>query len=121
MYKALFSGDRRWTDPAPVQRELERLEREFGRSNVVIITGKARGLDQLAAKLAKQRGIHVAEVQALWETYYKGAGPIRNAVMLAFEPDEVIGFHPDIENSKGTKHMVELGRKAGVLVKVVDG
>ena len=52
-----------------------------------------------------------------WELYGKGAGPIRNAYMLASEPvDEVWAFATggDIWHSPGTLNMCAQALKAGV-------
>ena len=35
------------------------------------------------------------------------------------KPSLVLAFHDDIENSKGTKHMVKIAREAGVEVRIV--
>jgi beta-phosphoglucomutase-like phosphatase (HAD superfamily) len=69
---------------------------------------------------AQERSVHVAEIKALWSTRRKGAGPQRNAAMLALEPDEVIAFHEDIAASRGTADMVRRARKAGIKVRVVS-
>jgi hypothetical protein len=36
-------------------------------------------------------------------------------------PDLVLAFHPCIEQARGTRHMVEIARKAGVEVRLVTG
>ncbi len=36
-------------------------------------------------------------------------------------PDLVLAFHPCLEQARGTRHMVEIARKAGVEVRVVTG
>jgi hypothetical protein len=38
--------------------------------------------------------------------------------MLRQNPDLVLAFHPDITASKGTSHMVNIARAAGVKVEV---
>lgn len=78
----------------------------------ILIHGNAKGADSLAALWALQRGIHAASVPALWGTHGKSAGPKRNAAMLLLGPDAVIAF----PGGRGTAHMVEASRKAGVRI-----
>ena len=63
-------------------------------------------------------GFAVRSYPADWTTYGKAAGPIRNKVMLDQGLDIVIAFHPDIEQSKGTRHMVSIARAKGITVEV---
>src|SRR5580704_17502390 len=107
MYKVLFSGDRNWSDRQLVIDELDRLAHIYKPHKIIVIAGKAKGLDTIVEEEAEKRGIHVAGVRALWDVYLKAAGPMRNAVMGSLDPDEVICYHDDIENSKGTKDMKE--------------
>jgi len=39
--------------------------------------------------------------------------------MLGLQPDELIAFHIDIKNSKGTKDMVKQAEKLGIPTRVV--
>jgi hypothetical protein len=119
MYKVLVCGDRNWVNPIPIERELRKLIRRHGANNLIIIEGKAPGADQLAGFWARSLNIHVVEVQALWDTRYRSAGPQRNDVMLALGPDEVVAFHQHLPKSKGTKDMVKKSRNAGVKTRVV--
>lgn len=69
----------------------------------VLIHGGARGADKLAGGWAKKRGIHVAVVEAQWETKGRhAAGPLRNEAMLWLRPDAVIAF----PGGNGTADMV---------------
>lgn len=112
-----MTGDRNWTDEAAVARAL------FGTfalngddPDCIVISGMARGADTHAATWARNFGTLVP-FPAYWDDYGKAAGPIRNAQMLEEgQPDVVLAFHNDLENSKGTKHMVNIARKAGVPV-----
>ena len=85
-----------------------------------IIHGGAKGADSIAGETAQALGFKVVEFPANWSQYGKGAGPKRNQEMLNQKPDLVLAFHPDLSRSKGTKHMVEIARKAGVPVEVFD-
>jgi hypothetical protein len=81
----------------------------------LVIAGACRGADFLAVKAAKVCSIPYVEFPADWQTFGKAAGPIRNTVMLKEgKPDFALIFHPDIDSSKGSKHMLLLLKKAGV-------
>jgi hypothetical protein len=74
----------------------------------------------MARKLAERIGWDVIKVPADWTKYGKAAGPIRNQEMLDMDPDLVLAFHSDLDNSKGTKDMVARARKKGVKVIVIS-
>lgn len=78
----------------------------------VIIEGGAKGADRLARFYGVQNGIHVATVNAQWDTYGKAAGHKRNAAMLALKPDYCVAF----PGGRGTQSMVDMCKKHGVPV-----
>ena len=101
--RVLVSGDRDWDDPEAIRRELSKLP-----SDTIIIHGAARGADSLADDVAKELGFERDPYPALWEKYYKAAGPIRNQQMIdEGKPDLILAFHPNIQESKGTKDMIK--------------
>ena len=113
--KVLVCGDRNWTDEAKIKKRLKKFK-----DPITVIQGGARGADSLAGVVASNLGFDVVEVPAEWETYGRAAGPIRNQVMLDMDPDLVIAFHSDLDNSKGTADMVRRSRKKGIAVEVVE-
>jgi hypothetical protein len=115
--RVLVSGARAWADLEPIRRELAPLP-----AGSVVIHGDANGADRLAAQVAGELGLEVLACPAEWSRYGKRAGLVRNQTMLAeHRPDLILAFHPDIEQARGTKHMVTIARKAGVPVRVVAG
>lgn len=80
-----------------------------------LIEGGAKGADKLAKDWARKNKITVIEVQALWTKFGNRAGPIRNQLMLDYNPDAVIAF----PGNTGTANMIYIARKAGI--KVYDG
>ena len=81
----------------------------------IIIEGEAKGADSLARDCSIKYGLEVEKYPADWNTYGRGAGPIRNKQMLIEgKPDIIIGYSKDIKTSKGTKNMLTQGIKAGV-------
>ena len=69
----------------------------------MIIQGGANGADRLAKEWAKARGIHHAEVEALWDIFSKPAGSKRNAAMLILRPAYCVAF----PGGTGTNDMVK--------------
>ena len=111
----LICGDRDWWEMMPIVRVIDLLP-----EGTTVIHGAARGADAIAGTIAKNRGLTVLSFPAEWTRYHKGAGPIRNKQMLdKGKPDLVIYFHHALEDSKGTKNMVTIARKAGI--SVLDG
>jgi hypothetical protein len=86
-----------------------------GHATVCIVHGGARGTDTSAERWAKVRGISSQVVRIKrsdWKKYGLGAGPMRNAKMLALKPDVVIAF----PGGNGTKDMIKQARAANVRV-----
>lgn len=84
--------------------------------NTLIIHGACKGVDMTADKVARKSGFHISSVPADWKTYGRAAGPIRNKQMLDMGADAVYAFHQDIENSKGTKDMVNCARERNTCI-----
>jgi phosphoglycolate phosphatase-like HAD superfamily hydrolase len=122
LYKVLMFGARDWSDPRPIRRELRKLIKTHGTTNLVIIEGEcpSGGADLLARIEAERANVHVVRVPALWQTRYRGAGPQRNRIMAMLDPDEGIGFHPDIKKSKGTKDMANRLKRAGIPYRILE-
>lgn len=101
--KVIACGSRNWIDKDRITYILENLP-----ANTIIIEGGARGADAICRIVAKKLEFETITENAEWEKYGKVAGPIRNRAMIdKYQPiDQVIAFHNDIDNSKGTKDMV---------------
>jgi hypothetical protein len=119
MYKpflrVLICGDRSWTNRGIIKeavlKVLQTNDIEY------IIEGGANGADRLGRSVAEEIGIPVDTYYAKWQMYGKAAGRIRNKEMLnKGKPTLVLAFHNNIQNSKGTKNMIEIAVKAGVKV-----
>ena len=86
-----------------------------------IVHGGCRGADIMAARIGHGMGHTHKPCFADWRTHGKAAGPIRNQAMLDEHPEIelVIAFHDDVENSRGTKHMIGLARERGIKVEIL--
>ena len=116
LHKVLICGEREYRAGYTqiVKREIRRRVTAHGRDNLLVIEGGAPGVDTLAKLAAKKQGVHVAEVEALWDIFHKGAGPKRNKVMAALEPHEVLAIHFTIEQSVGTALMLDIAESLGI-------
>ena len=86
------------------------------RTDVEIVSGTARGADQLGERYAIERGLPVKQFPADWDRYGKSAGYKRNAQMAEYADAAVIFWDG---TSRGSKHMIELAKAKGLRVRVV--
>jgi len=111
--RILVCGGRDFTDEAHVHRELDFIDDDVCYISS-LIEGGATGVDRFARNWAIKRKRPYKTFHANWTKYGKKAGYIRNAEMLKKGvPDLVIAF----KGGAGTKMMIELAEKAGVLVE----
>lgn len=114
--RVLVCGSRDWFDKDKIKQELENLEKV-----TMLIHGACRGVDILAAQVAKELNIEIKEFPANWKLYGLSAGPKRNQQMLdEGKPDYVLAFHDDIKSSKGTKDMISRVIKSGINYKIIS-
>lgn len=115
MYTILISGDRNWSDFTKIRTVLTQTIGTRPLEEIVIVHGDAKGADKIGGWIAKDMGIPVDNIFAYpadWNKHGKAAGPIRNEHMLKMhEVDIVLAFHSNIEDSKGTKHMISCAMK----------
>lgn len=118
--RVLVCGSRDFNDYKKLEEELDEWRfKDQGREYTSLIHGAARGADRLAGIYGKSLGIPVLSFPADWNKHGRAAGPIRNEQMLSEgKPDIVFAFWDG--KSIGTKHMIDISRKAGVRVKVVE-
>ena len=81
-----------------------------------VLTGGARGADQLGYRWAWKHTIKHQLFRAEWERFGKSAGVRRNHVM-AQAGDVLVAFH--VHNSPGTAHMIACMRALGKPVVVI--
>lgn len=81
-----------------------------------IVTGGAKGVDELAKAYALTNNIPHKEFLPDWERYGKGAGPKRNRKMAVYG-DALLAIWD--YNSRGTMNMVDNMRWEGKPIKIV--
>jgi hypothetical protein len=115
--KVLICGDRNWSN---IERVVDKLMELQDRGYTTLIEGEANGADRIAKEAAKVLGFTIEAYPADWQKYGKAAGPIRNRQMLVEgKPDLVVAFHGDLENSRGTKNMVNQAIRANIDVRII--
>lgn len=91
-------------------------------NKIKIISGTARGADQLGERFAKQFKLEVIKFPADWDSFGKSAGYIRNEEMAKYSVKNgnygmLVAFWDG--ESRGTKHMINLAKKHGLEVHVI--
>jgi len=85
-------------------------------SEVIIVSGGAKGADALGERYAKEKGYQLESFPAKWGEYGKRAGMIRN-VEMSETSDSLIAFWDG--KSKGTRHMIDTATKGGLPIRVI--
>jgi hypothetical protein len=118
LFRVIIAGTRSFNDYELLRDSCNNLLSEKQRTHtVVVISGTARGADQMGERYARERGFQLRRFPADWEQYGKSAGHIRNAKM-AGNADALIAFWDG--ESKGTKNMIDNARRKGLAVRVIQ-
>ena len=80
-----------------------------------IVSGGAKGTDQLGERYAREHQIPLKRFPANWQKYDKLAGPIRNREMASYADAAIIFWDG---KSKGTRDMIRAARAAGLSIRV---
>lgn len=109
--RVLVCGGRKFRDENKMEEVLSKYEIDC------LIEGGAWGADYLASQYAYKHGIWNERFPAMWETFGKSAGVIRNKQMLdEGKPDLVIAF----PGNKGTANMISQARHQGIEVIEIE-
>lgn len=116
-FRVIVAGSRDFDDYDLLREKCDALLARKTDKNIIIVSGTARGADQLGEWYADERGYQVERYPADWENEGKAAGPIRNAKM-ADNADALIAFWDG--ESRGTENMIEEATRKGLAVRVVE-
>jgi len=111
--KLIIAGSRNFTDYPLLKKTLTPIRSLISE----IVSGTARGADQLGEQFALEHDIPIKQFPADWDRYGKPAGYIRNAQMAEYA-DALIAFWDG--KSAGTGHMIEVARKNKLMVSVIS-
>lgn len=81
----------------------------------MVVSGTARGVDQLGEQFAKDFSLPVTRFPANWDAYGKQAGFLRDKEM-AEHADALIAVWDG--KSRGTEHMIDIATEKGLAVHV---
>lgn len=85
-------------------------------ADAIVVSGGARGVDRAAENAAKRRGLQTLIFPALWGTYGKRAGFLRNRQIVE-AADKVVAFWDGF--SAGTLSTIKLAQEAKKPVEVI--
>ncbi|HLI50195.1 MAG TPA: DUF2493 domain-containing protein [Thermomicrobiaceae bacterium] len=109
--RVIVAGSRGITDLNLVERAIQR----SGLTVDEVVSGGARGVDQLGEQWARQHGLPVRRFPADWVRHGKAAGYRRNEEMAAYATHLVAIWDG---MSRGTKHMIQTAKRRGLPVHV---
>src|SRR6187551_1961571 len=111
--RILITGDRNWRNATRLRECLSIIQGRIlaafpDEDEFTWIEGEAMGADIIAAVVIELSWPEdtIERYPAAWNIHGRSAGPIRNTQMRQSGVDFVVGFHNDIENSRGTKEML---------------
>ena len=105
--KVIIAGSREITQPEVIARAVA----ASGFTITEVVSGGARGVDQLGEAWAQAHHIPLTRMPADWERYGKGAGCRRNAEMAAYADACLVCWNGV---SRGADHMAKTARQQGL-------
>lgn len=115
--RVLVCGSRDYEDAARLWQVLDAYYARIG-PRMHVISGGARGADELARQWAVNNRVDHSIYYARWGLDgQRAAGPIRNRRMARKKPKLVLAFSKDFDNSRGTADMIRVAEKLNIKVK----
>ena len=114
IFKVIVAGTRTFDNYELLKSKLDFFLKN--KTDIEIVSGAARGADQLGERYAAERGLSLKRFPADWDRYGKSAGYRRN-VQMAEYADAAIVFWDGV--SSGSKHMIDFAKRKGLQVRVV--
>ena len=109
--KTIIAGSRGYTEYRIVEACVDIVKIDI----TEVVSGTARGVDQLGEFWAKEHEVPVKEFPADWDQFGKSAGYKRNKQMAEYA-DALIAIWDG--ESRGTKHMIDLAKELELKVFV---
>lgn len=115
--KIIIAGSRDFSNYELLRDRLDYLLKNASdEDEITIISGGARGADQLGERYAKEKGYKIIKKPANWNKHGKSAGYKRNEEMAKIA-DACVCFWDG--ESRGTKHMIDLSKKYKLKLNVI--
>ncbi len=83
----------------------------------VVVSGGARGVDDIAEREAAKCGLETKIFPADWDRYGKSAGYKRNVQIVDYS-DMIVAFW--VAGSKGTRHTIDIAKDKNKFLMVID-
>ena len=117
-FRVIIAGTRNFSNYELLKEKCDNiLSSKRQDSNIVIVSGTAKGADRLGERYARERGFLLRRFPADWDKDGNKAGPIRNAKM-ADNADALIAFWNG--TSRGTAHMIMTAKEKGLATRVIN-
>lgn len=104
--RLIIAGSRDFKDRNLIEEMMFQYTMAYGKFELV--SGTARGVDQISGNIALEMRIKIHDYPAYWDTFGKAAGYIRN-VKMAKNATALLAIWDG--TSKGTKHMIDIAIK----------
>ena len=117
--RCIIAGGRDFNDYERLKKVMDNCPYEI----TEVVCGKARGADSLGEKWALERGVHVKYFVPDWFGLGRRAGFARNVDMAEYACENgsdnglLVAFWDGV--SRGTKSMIDLATKKGMIVKII--
>jgi hypothetical protein len=112
--RVIIAGSRGITSLSVVEDAMAAAFRNRSLDDITeIVSGTARGVDQLGERFAYTLKIPVKRFPAQWDRYGRSAGYKRNQEMAAYA-DALVAVWDG--KSPGTKHMIDIARFRGLKI-----
>ena len=116
MIKLIIAGGREFNDYESLSSKARLILKGFKRSEMMIISGTARGADRLGEAFANQYNLQLMRMPADWQRYGRRAGYVRNEEM-AVQGSALLACWDG--RSRGTKHMIDLATRHGLDIHIL--
>jgi len=110
--KVIIAGSRGITDFSLVERAVN----DSGFQITEVVSGGARGVDRLGEQWARKNGVEIRQFLPDWNANGKGAGFIRNDLMVKHSDAAIILWDG---KSRGTKHTLARAVTKGIPIHLV--
>ncbi len=114
--KVIIAGGRNFTQYQLLKFKCDAILKNVDKTDLQIVSGGAKGADELGERYARDRHILVKRFEADWDRDGKAAGPIRNRKMAEYA-DCLIAFWNGF--GRGTKNMIDVATELGLKVRII--
>jgi hypothetical protein len=121
-FKVIIAGSRSFDDYEKLKSKcltILRNKMNDPATEVTIISGHAKGADQLGERFAKELNLRCEVFPAEWDKYGKSAGYKRN-VQMADVSNALIAFKSAYGKNIGTGHMIDIAKQRKLLIRVIE-